>query len=84
MSSLDNHPEIDIEIRVYSDDSGDFNTNMALTQERAESVKVWLVSRGVPATRISTQGYGPHNPLVPNTSAQNMETNRRVEIVRMQ
>ncbi|MDP4218896.1 MAG: OmpA family protein [Bacteroidota bacterium] len=84
MSSLDNHPDIDIEIRVYSDDSGDFNTNMALTQERAESVKVWLVSRGVPAARISTQGYGPHNPLVPNTSAQNMETNRRVEIVRMQ
>jgi outer membrane protein OmpA-like peptidoglycan-associated protein len=83
LETLNDHPEIEIEIRSYTDNSGDFNTSMILTQDRAESIKVWFVSRGISASRISTQGYGPHNPRVPNTSPENMEKNRRIEIVRM-
>jgi outer membrane protein OmpA-like peptidoglycan-associated protein len=83
LNSLVNHPDIEIQIRVYTDNSGDFNTAMALTQERAESIKVWLVSRGISASRISIQGYGPHNPLVQNDSPENRLRNHRVEIVRM-
>lgn len=83
LNALVNHPEIEIQIRAYTDDLGDFNTAMALTQDRAESIKVWLVSRGVSASRISTQGYGPHDPLVPNDSPENRLRNHRIEIVRM-
>ncbi|MEI8134583.1 MAG: OmpA family protein [bacterium] len=83
LSALNNHDDIEVEFRDYLDDSGEFNESMTLTQQRAESLKVWFVSRGVPAGRISTQGYGPHNPLVPNNSPENMALNRRVEIVRM-
>lgn len=83
LNSLLNHPEIEIQIRAYTDNSGDLNEAMALTQNRAESIKVWLVSRGISAYRISTQGYGPHNPLVPNDSPENMLKNHRIEIVRM-
>lgn len=83
LNALFNHSEIEIEIRSYTDNSLDLNTAMALTQDRAESIKVWLVSRGIFAGRISTQGYGSHNPLVPNDSPENMLKNNRIEIVRM-
>lgn len=83
LNSLTNHPEIEIQIRAYTDNSGDFDSAMALTQDRAESIKVWLVSRGISASRVSTQGYGPHDPMVPNDSPENMLRNHRIEIVRM-
>jgi outer membrane protein OmpA-like peptidoglycan-associated protein len=82
-AALDNHPDYDVEFRAYTDDSGDFNTNMALTHDRAESVKVWFVSRGIFASRISTEGYGPHNPLVQNDTPEHKKQNYRIEIVRM-
>jgi OOP family OmpA-OmpF porin len=83
LNALNNHDDVEVEFRSYTDNSGDFNTNMALTQYRAESVKVWFVSRGISASRISTLGYGPHNPIVPNDSPENMQKNIRIEIVRM-
>jgi len=82
-AALDIHPEYDVEFRSYTDDSGDFNTNMALTHDRAESIKVWLVSRGISATRISTEGYGPHNPIVQNDTPEHRNQNCRIEVVRM-
>lgn len=83
LNALLNHPEIEIQIRAYTDNSGDLNEATALTENRAESIKVWLVSRGISASRISTQGYGPHNPIVPNDTQENMRKNQRIEIVRM-
>jgi len=83
LNTLDAHADILVEFRDYLDNSADFYTSMALTQQRAESVKVWFVSRGIAASRISTVGYGPHNPIVQNTSPENMAINRRLEIVRM-
>ena len=83
LEALNNHSEIEIEFRSYMDTSLDFNTSMAVTHDRAEALKVWFVSRGISASRISTLGYGPHNPLVQNTSEENMQKNRRIEIVRM-
>lgn len=83
MNSLINHPQIEIEIRAYTDNAGDFNEAMALTQNRAEAIKVWLVSHGISPMRISTVGYGPHNPLFPNNSPENMLRNHRIEIVRI-
>ena len=83
LRSLNNNEDFEIEFRSYYDNSLDFNASMALTHDRAETLKVWLVSRGISALRISTVGYGPHNPLVQNISPENMQKNRRVEIVRM-
>ena len=83
LEALNNHADIEVEFRSYLDDSYDFITSMGLTHDRAEALKVWFVSRGISASRISTQGYGPHNPLVQNTTPENMEKNRRIEIVRM-
>jgi outer membrane protein OmpA-like peptidoglycan-associated protein len=79
-STLMAHPTEKIEIEGYTDDTGDSKYNHALSLKRAETVKAYLVSKGVAADRLTTKGFGEESPLVPNTSAANRQENRRVEI----
>jgi OOP family OmpA-OmpF porin len=53
---------------------------LPLPQARAESVKAYLVSQGVAASRISTQGYGEESPIADNNTFEGRAQNRRVEI----
>ena len=64
----------------HTDDTGPYQYNMNLSQQRADSVKQYLIAQNVQAIRIETQGYGPNYPVVPNTSDANRTQNRRVEI----
>ena len=57
--------------------------NMALSQRRAEAVRAYLVSRGVPNSRLTPVGFGEANPLYPNDSEGRNWRNRRVELRRM-
>ena len=79
-STLMAHPTEKIEIEGYTDNSGTSDYNHQLSLKRAETVKAYLVSKGVAADRLTTKGFGEENPLVPNTSAANKQENRRVEI----
>ena len=53
---------------------------MTLSLQRAESVKAYLVSRGVPAARLVTVGAGPDYPIASNATEEGRAQNRRVEI----
>lgn len=64
----------------HTDDTGPYQYNMNLSQQRADSVKQYLVAQNVKAIRVETQGYGPNYPTVPNSSEANRSQNRRVEI----
>ncbi|MEO3677733.1 OmpA family protein [Rheinheimera sp. FR7-31] len=64
----------------HTDDTGPYQYNMNLSQQRADSVKQYLIAQNVQAIRIETQGYGPNYPIVPNSSEANRAQNRRVEI----
>lgn len=64
----------------HTDDTGPYQYNMTLSQNRADSVKQYLLAQNVQAIRVETQGYGPNYPLVPNSSEPNRAQNRRVEI----
>lgn len=64
----------------HTDDTGPYQYNMNLSQQRSDSVKQYLVAQNVQAIRIETQGYGPNYPIVPNNSDANRAQNRRVEI----
>ena len=77
---LKSHTEIQVEISGHTDNVGTKKYNKLLSEKRAESVKNWLVKRGVDASRILSIGYGMDKPIVPNTSKANRQKNRRCEI----
>lgn len=67
-------------IKGHTDDTGSEQYNQSLSERRAQSVKNLLTSYSVNSKRISTVGMGEYQPKVPNTSAQNRQQNRRVEL----
>jgi outer membrane protein OmpA-like peptidoglycan-associated protein len=65
----------------YTDNVGTYDNNMALSQKRAQSVRDYLASKGIPNDLITAQGKGPDSPVADNTSTDGRAQNRRVEIV---
>jgi len=78
--SLQANPDIRIEIAGYTDNTGSAATNARLSQARAEAVRAYLATRGVAPNRMTAKGYGPANPIAPNTTAAGRGQNRRVEL----
>ena len=76
------NPDIQkVEIQGHTDDRGGRRRNMELSQQRADSVRQWLIDHGVEASRIEARGYGPDQPLVPNITPGNRARNRRVQFL---
>ena len=69
-----------IQIAGHTDSTGSHDCNMKLSLARAESVKAYLVSRGVPPARLVTVGAGPDYPIASNATEEGRAENRRVEI----
>ena len=78
---LQSFPNIRVEIAGHTDNTGTREANVALSQQRAESVKTWLVDHGAQITKLTAMGYGPDKPVATNTSAAGRAKNRRVEFV---
>jgi outer membrane protein OmpA-like peptidoglycan-associated protein len=70
-------------VNGHTDDTGDAQHNIRISNARAESVKARLVDMGVPETRIITIGYGHNRPVASNETAAGRRANRRVEVVLM-
>lgn len=69
-------------VEGHTDDRGGLERNEALSRDRAESVKRYLVDQcGVDASRVDTNGCGYSKPRFPNDTPEHMQENRRVEIV---
>jgi outer membrane protein OmpA-like peptidoglycan-associated protein len=75
------HPERRVQIDGFTDSVGSDSYNEELSQRRADSVKAALLSRGVDASRISTEGYGKAYPVANNNDSGGRQLNRRVEVV---
>jgi outer membrane protein OmpA-like peptidoglycan-associated protein len=65
----------------YTDTVGTRDNNMSLSQMRAQSVRDYLVSKGLPPDLVTAQGKGPDGPVSDNGSVEGRAQNRRVEIV---
>ncbi|MCA9607360.1 MAG: OmpA family protein, partial [Myxococcales bacterium] len=79
---LNAHPEITrVRVEGHTDSRGRYERNMTLSQQRAESVVTFLVTRGgVDRSRLEAQGFGPNRPVVENASTPDQHAqNRRVE-----
>jgi outer membrane protein OmpA-like peptidoglycan-associated protein len=81
-NTMINNPNIQVEISGHTDSRGSNRSNQVLSENRAASVKSWLVSKGIDGNRITTVGFGEDMPLVPNDSPDNMLKNRRIEFKR--
>jgi len=73
------YPDTNIEIFGYTDNTGTPAYNLTLSQKRAESVKTYLVSKGLKVTRFKTSGLGIADPIATNDTAEGKSLNRRVE-----
>ena len=71
---------IKVEVQGHTDNSGAAATNRRLSKARANSVRAYLISKGVDGSRLTAVGYGPDQPKVQNNSAANRAQNRRVEL----
>ena len=68
-------------IEGHTDSVGSAESNYLLSQRRAESVRSYLVSRGVQANRLTTAGMGQDSPVANNDTATGRQQNRRVEVI---
>jgi OOP family OmpA-OmpF porin len=78
--SLRGNPDVRVEVAGHTDITGSAATNRRLSQARAESVRDYLISKGVPADRMTARGYGPDNPVASNNTVAGRQQNRRVEL----
>jgi outer membrane protein OmpA-like peptidoglycan-associated protein len=72
--------QIKAEIIGHTDDSGEFETNLKLSQDRAESVKQYLINLGIDGNRIKAVGKGESEPRASNATPEGRTMNRRVEV----
>lgn len=78
---LTKNSALKIEIGGHTDDVGADEANLKLSQERAESVKKFLLEKGIAAERITAKGYGETKPVAPNTTDEGRKQNRRTEFI---
>ncbi|MEW6196117.1 MAG: OmpA family protein [Bacteroidota bacterium] len=73
------YPDMKVEIQGYTDNIGSEQYNKTLSQRRADTVKKYLLSKGVSQDRLTSVGYGESNPIADNKTADGRAMNRRIE-----
>lgn len=81
IDALDARPGLAIEIEGHTDNTGDADANLALSQARADAVVTALTYRGVPASVLTATGLGQTEPIADNSTDEGRAQNRRVEFV---
>jgi outer membrane protein OmpA-like peptidoglycan-associated protein len=75
------YPNLKLQVEGYTDNIGSDEYNQRLSEERADSVRDYLVSQSVSDTNIAAQGYGKTHPIADNSTNSGRAQNRRVELV---
>lgn len=77
---LEMNPYHKVQLLGHTDDVGSEQYNLTLSRNRANAVAAYLISRGIPASRVETYGYGKEQPLVAGDTEEIRSINRRVEV----
>lgn len=75
------NPDLVIQIEGHTDNKGSLQFNMKLSQDRANSVREYLIKKGVEPNRLKAVGFGPTRPIADNATEEGRAKNRRVEFV---
>jgi len=81
VESLKKNPSVRVLVEGHTDSIGTEKYNQRLSERRANSVRDYMVSLGIDASRITTRGYGEAKPIESNDTAEGRATNRRVDIM---
>ncbi len=73
------NPDYRLDILGHTDNVGEENQNLVLSQERAQVVATYLISKGVESARIHAKGFGESQPKTTNDTPEGQAINRRVE-----
>jgi outer membrane protein OmpA-like peptidoglycan-associated protein len=78
--TLDQHPRSRAIIKGHTDSAGNDRFNQTLSEQRADSVRKFLIAEGVAHDRITAIGFGAQMPLATNNTPEGRQQNRRIEI----
>lgn len=76
---LNEYPEVTVEISGHTDNIGSASVNLSISEQRAKAVANYVISQGVPSSRVVSKGYGLTKPKYTNKTSQGRSKNRRVE-----
>jgi outer membrane protein OmpA-like peptidoglycan-associated protein/tetratricopeptide (TPR) repeat protein len=78
---LKENPSFKVEIQGHTDNVGHEADNLSLSQKRADNVKKYLETKGIPAGRVTAKGYGASKPVASNATVEGKARNRRTEFL---
>ncbi|MGI9308351.1 MAG: OmpA family protein [Gammaproteobacteria bacterium] len=78
--SLNQNPDLLVEVAGHTDNTGNADYNMSLSLRRAESVRDYLIQQGVTPSRLQARGYGITSPIASNSTVAGRSENRRVDL----
>ncbi len=77
---MQSHPDLIVNVFGHADDTGDLYRMQELSDLRAQMVKAYLISRGIPLDRIYSIGFGYRRPVTSEVTSEGRAKNRRVDI----
>jgi len=75
------YPGLNVQLEGHTDSVGTDSYNLLLSQQRADAVRDYLISQGVPAETVTATGLGKADPVADNSSAAGRQQNRRVDMI---
>ncbi|ANQ48724.1 OmpA family protein [Flammeovirga sp. MY04] len=78
---MQKNKDINVEIGGHTDNIGNDNYNLDLSQKRAEAVVQYLIDKGIDSNRLTAKGYGEKKPIDNNTTDEGRTNNRRIEFL---
>ena len=81
VTTLNESPKIVIEVRGHTDNTGSNEINAKLSQDRADAVREYFISKGIEPDRVGSKGFGESKPVATNDTDEGRQQNRRVEFV---
>jgi OOP family OmpA-OmpF porin len=80
VDAMNKYDQIRIEIQAHSDSMGEASYNQYLSEQRANSVRDYMIGKGIAADRMVAKGYGESQPIADNSTRDGRAENRRVEL----
>jgi flagellar motor protein MotB len=78
--SFKKNPKMKAEIAGHTDNTGNDDDNLRLSQRRADAIRDYLITKGISPDRLLAKGYGEKTPVAPNSSEYGRSKNRRTEV----